>query len=46
MSTEQVPEKFSGWLGHEPEAAKGKMVWGEFEPKVSLFLSIDAVDIH
>ncbi|KAK6003774.1 hypothetical protein QM012_009545 [Aureobasidium pullulans] len=33
MSAEQVPEKFSGWLGHEPEAAKGKMVWGEFEPK-------------
>ena len=26
--------KFEGWLGHEPEAAKGKMTWGEFEPKV------------
>jgi hypothetical protein len=46
MSTEQIPEKFSGWLGHEPEAAKGKMVWGEFEPKVSLINPPMPVDIH
>ena len=46
MSTEQIPEKFSGWLGHEPEAAKGKMVWGEFEPKVSSFNPLVLVDMH
>ncbi|RYP52085.1 hypothetical protein DL769_010723 [Monosporascus sp. CRB-8-3] len=25
--------KFQGWLGHDAEAAKGNMKWGEFEPK-------------
>ncbi|KAJ6130955.1 NADP-dependent alcohol dehydrogenase 7 [Penicillium sp. IBT 18751x] len=25
--------KFEGWMGLGPEAAKGKMVWQEFEPK-------------
>ncbi|KAF2964677.1 hypothetical protein GQX73_g8902 [Xylaria multiplex] len=25
--------KFEGWLGHNPESAKGKMEWGPFEPK-------------
>ncbi|KAI0484877.1 zinc-binding dehydrogenase [Xylariaceae sp. FL0804] len=29
-----APEpKFEGWLGKSPEAAKGKMEWGAFEPK-------------
>ncbi|KAJ6089271.1 hypothetical protein N7467_004487 [Penicillium canescens] len=30
MSTDY---KFEGWCGLSPEAAKGKMVWQEFEPK-------------
>jgi alcohol dehydrogenase (NADP+) len=46
MSTEQIPEKFSGWLGHEPEAAKGKMVWGEFEPKVCSINSLMLSTMH
>ncbi|RYP17470.1 hypothetical protein DL765_004516 [Monosporascus sp. GIB2] len=25
--------KFQGWVGHDAEAAKGNMKWGEFEPK-------------
>lgn len=25
--------KFEGWLGLDPSAVKGKMQWGEFEPK-------------
>lgn len=25
--------KFEGWMGLSPEAAQGKMVWQEFEPK-------------
>jgi threonine dehydrogenase-like Zn-dependent dehydrogenase len=25
--------KFEGWMGLDKEAAKGKMVWQEFEPK-------------
>jgi D-arabinose 1-dehydrogenase-like Zn-dependent alcohol dehydrogenase len=25
--------KFEGWMGLDPESAKGKMVWQEFEPK-------------
>ncbi|KAK7959812.1 uncharacterized protein PG986_004666 [Apiospora aurea] len=25
--------KFEGWLGHDPSAAEGNMVWREFEPK-------------
>jgi alcohol dehydrogenase (NADP+) len=25
--------KFEGWMGLSPEAAEGKMVWQEFEPK-------------
>lgn len=25
--------KFEGWMGLNKEAAKGKMVWQEFEPK-------------
>ncbi|ORY60931.1 zinc-binding dehydrogenase [Pseudomassariella vexata] len=28
-----APLKFQGWLGKTPEAAKGQMEWGEFEPK-------------
>lgn len=28
-----TPYKFQGWIGHNAEAAKGKMVWEEFEPK-------------
>jgi len=23
--------KFEGWLGHDKDAAKGNMKWGEFE---------------
>jgi len=30
MSTDY---EFQGWLGHSPEAVKGKMEWGAFEPK-------------
>lgn len=30
MSTDY---KFEGWLGLGPEAVKGKMQWGDFEPK-------------
>ncbi|KAK5465003.1 hypothetical protein LTS15_001566 [Exophiala xenobiotica] len=30
MSTDY---KFQGWLGLDPEAVKGKMVWKEYEPK-------------
>ena len=25
--------KFEGWMGNDPSAAKGKMVWSEYEPK-------------
>jgi alcohol dehydrogenase (NADP+) len=25
--------KFEGWMGLDKEAAKGKMVWQEFQPK-------------
>jgi alcohol dehydrogenase (NADP+) len=25
--------KFEGWVGENPEAAKGNMVWKEYEPK-------------
>lgn len=25
--------KFEGWLGHDKDSVKGKMQWGEFEPK-------------
>lgn len=25
--------KFEGWMGLDKEAAKGKMVWQQFEPK-------------
>jgi D-arabinose 1-dehydrogenase-like Zn-dependent alcohol dehydrogenase len=25
--------KFQGWLGKDEESVKGKMQWGEFEPK-------------
>lgn len=28
-----APTKFEGWLGKTPESVKGKMEWGEFEPK-------------
>ncbi|KAF7549079.1 hypothetical protein G7Z17_g6636 [Cylindrodendrum hubeiense] len=30
MATDYI---FEGWLGHSPEAVKGKMEWGAFEPK-------------
>lgn len=30
MSTDY---KFEGWVGESAEAAEGKMVWKEFEPK-------------
>lgn len=30
MSTDY---KFEGWLGKSPEAANGKMEYGEFQPK-------------
>lgn len=36
--------KFEGWLGMDPESAKGKMVWGEF-PHVKPFEETD-VDIQ
>jgi hypothetical protein len=29
----QQDRKFEGWLGHDKDSAKGKLVWGEFEPK-------------
>lgn len=29
----QPDYKFAGWMGLAPEAADGKMVWQEFEPK-------------
>ena len=25
--------KFAGWMGHDKESVKGKMVWEEYEPK-------------
>lgn len=25
--------RFQGWLGKTPESVKGKMEWGDFEPK-------------
>ena len=25
--------KFEGWMGLDPESAKGKLVWQEFAPK-------------
>ncbi|TID25012.1 putative cinnamyl-alcohol dehydrogenase 1 [Venturia nashicola] len=34
--------KFTGWLGHNPESAKGNMKWEEFQPKP---FSDDDVDI-
>jgi len=24
---------FEGWMGHDKESAKGKLVWQQFEPK-------------
>jgi D-arabinose 1-dehydrogenase-like Zn-dependent alcohol dehydrogenase len=35
--------KFQGWLGKDEESVKGKMQWGEFEPKK---WSEDDVDIE
>ncbi|KAM0812512.1 hypothetical protein AB5N19_12503 [Seiridium cardinale] len=31
--TDRVSPRFQGWLGKTPEAAEGKMEWGDFEPK-------------
>lgn len=28
-----APTTFEGWLGKTPESVKGKMEWGQFEPK-------------
>jgi threonine dehydrogenase-like Zn-dependent dehydrogenase len=27
-------ESWEGWLGHDADSVNGKMVWGEYEPKV------------
>ncbi|TGO26387.1 hypothetical protein BPAE_0060g00020 [Botrytis paeoniae] len=34
VSIATLDYKFEGWLGLDKEAAKGKMVWGKYEPKV------------
>lgn len=38
--------KFQGWLGKDKESVKGKMQWGEFEPKKWSEDDVDSWSTH
>lgn len=38
--------KFEGWLGHDEQAAEGKMTWGDFQPKTWEETDVDIKITH
>lgn len=39
-------DKWEGWLGHDPDSVNGKMIWGEYEPKVWEEKDVDIAVTH